>query len=535
MRAHTLVWIMLFGFLSVLGSKGEHVTTVNVHDPVRIFGDTGAGRSLTNIQKQGVSVEAGDNSITVACDPEDISDDIQAAVDTLRDLGGGTIYLPECDAQFKATVGSSSGTRFPGGINIIGKGIGDTILRSDGSMFFDINHWGDAGGSFRISGISFYGAPLESGTYTNRGISISNIVDFRIDHCYFERIHYNIGVSSRPGYPQSRGVVDHCSFIAADLGTVYGVFDSRVWDTDMKLGTAEATFVEDCYFEDNGHPMASFGGGHYVLRHSTIVNSDSIDAHGPGFDSSGRGARASEIYENEIYHDPGDDGWTAIGLRAGGGVIFNNIFRTYDHAVRFSIDTYGYNATGGLYPTLDQVHNMWIWDNTLIDIAYDPDSPGYQDDLSNPDRSVVSGVLLYSNRAGELIRLGRDFFMRAPYLELDGFNYSPYTYPHPLTDELDLWGAPGDKRIELFWKVQVDLPITSTWQIEYYATEVPTAIVATSTLTNTARSYTLDNLENYTSYTVILQTIGASPALSDTVRVMPTDYLTLFPVVATDD
>src|SRR5512136_111256 len=62
----------------------------------------------------------GAPAIYVTCDPVDISDDIQNAVNTLKLLGGGTIYLPECDAQFLTTIGSSPQAEMPGGINIIG-------------------------------------------------------------------------------------------------------------------------------------------------------------------------------------------------------------------------------------------------------------------------------------------------------------------------------------------------------------------------------------------------------------------------------
>jgi hypothetical protein len=447
-----------------------------------------------------INVCDGGAQIVVACAPgSDISDEIQSAVDTLKPQGGGTIYLPSGDFQFTDTV------EMPGGINIIGQGQGATILRSDGSAFFDINHYGGEGGALRITGISFYGLPAESGSRTHTGISIYNIAGFRIDHCYFERILYNIGVISREGYPQSRGVVDHCSFIAADLTSAYGVFDTRHgtdWSpesTKYKLGTAEATFIEDCHFEHNGHAAASFDGGHYVLRHSTIVDSGSIDAHGPGFGCCGRGARASEIYENNIYHTPGNRFWSAIGLRAGGGVIFDNTFTHFDHAVRFSIDTYGYNATGGVYPTLDQVTNMWIWDNTLVDVTYDPSDPDYEDDLSNVNRSIVSGVLLYSNEAGRLIRKDRDFFMRAPSPGEDGFTYEPYLYPHPLTRDLKLMGTPGNQTAYLNWTVCASLAPATSWHFAYYSTTLASALTATVPLSIT-RDHLLTGLENYVPY-----------------------------------
>ncbi|MBN1887848.1 MAG: G8 domain-containing protein [Thermoflexales bacterium] len=467
------------------------------------------------------------NEVYVACDPADISDDIQTAVNTLRPIGGGTIYLPECDAQFLTTVGSIPANELSGRINIMGQGVGKTILRSDGSTFFDINHWGRYNAGFRISGISFYGLPPESGSYTSGGIQINGVVDFRIDHCYFERIQYNINVRSPEGFPQSRGVVDHCIFDAKDRSTVYGVYDTRVWEADMKLGSGEAIFIEDCTLIRMGHPGASFDGGHYVLRNSVITNSVKIDAHGPGFGCCDRGARATEVYGNYIDSGqlPVNTAWAAIGLRAGGGVIFNNTIKRYSHYAMFTSDTQGYNVTAGVYPTLDQPHDVWLWDNTLIDMIdpkYDPTHPDYEDNTSNPDRSVVSGILLYSNKSGILIQKDRDFFVRAPSQEQDGFTYRPYTYPHPLTKDVRLSAYPADQALGLSWETGMvySLPPATTWRIDYYSQAPASALSVTDPFSLT-RALTLTGLSSYSTYTVTLYALlDGTPFLSDTLHVM---------------
>ena len=66
---------------------------------------------------------------------------------------------------------------------------------------------------------------------------------------------------------------------------------------------------------------------------------------------------------------------------------------------------------------LDQVRQMWIWDNTFTDV-------------SNGD-----AVLLYSNDAENMILEDRDYFRRAPNAAQDGFAYVPYVYPHPLVTD----------------------------------------------------------------------------------------------------
>jgi hypothetical protein len=96
---------------------------------------------------------------------------------------------------------------------------------------------------------------------------------------------------------------------------------------------------------------------------------------------------------------------------------------------------------------------------------------------------------------------------------------------------LELYGRPGDRTIYLDWEVNTTLPATTTWRIAYYSQTVASTVVATDTLAHTARAYTLTGLTNYAWYTVTLSTVNAMSALTDTVRVMPTDVSVYLPLV----
>jgi len=94
---------------------------------------------------------------------------------------------------------------------------------------------------------------------------------------------------------------------------------------------------------------------------------------------------------------------------------------------------------------------------------------------------------------------------------------------------LVLQGSPANRAIHLSWTVNTILPVTSTWRIEYYSQTVASTVVATDSLTNTARAYTLPNLTNYVWYTV---TLSINPAmLTDTARVMPTNRFVYLPLI----
>lgn len=393
--------------------------------------ENGSGLLSTATNSNGIKIVEEltpvSHEVYITCDPgTDISDDIKTAAVYLESIGGGTIYLPSGEFLFNASASMA------GGISIIGQGQDQTILLSKSPNLIDINHFGSKGGALRISGISFMGWTSDAG-YTHIGLTLTNIVDFRIDHCYFEGFGYTVNFKGMGNYPRPRGVVDHCTIIRGrgSYGTMYGVTTGPYfWEGDNLnriefLGTGEAVFVEDCYFEGCSHSTDGFGGGHYVLRHSTTVDCASVGGHGPGFESSGRGIRCREIYENLIKKTDNStfgQRWIGISGRGGGGVVFNNTIEYCRYGMQFTCDSDSYTDSDGDglydYPALDQIHDLWIWNNTLV---------------NTPELTMHYGV-----PAQQLILENRDYFFREPSLELDGFTYTPYPYPHPLTQEVSL-------------------------------------------------------------------------------------------------
>jgi hypothetical protein len=95
---------------------------------------------------------------------------------------------------------------------------------------------------------------------------------------------------------------------------------------------------------------------------------------------------------------------------------------------------------------------------------------------------------------------------------------------------LTLYGAPANQAIHLNWTINVTPSFTGTWRIDY-AIQAGTIYLPIMGITNTVRAYTLTDLTNYEWYTITLSTVGVTPTLSDTVRVMPTDIFVFLPLV----
>jgi hypothetical protein len=116
--------------------------------------------------------------------------------------------------------------------------------------------------------------------------------------------------------------------------------------------------------------------------------------------------------------------------------------------------------------------------------------------------------------------------------QLAGWDIGAYEF----VPDLDLCGVPGDRAVYLDWAVNVPLPATATWHIDYYTTTLATPFTATAPL-STTRSYVLtENVENYRWYTVTLHAmVGETTWMSDTVRVMPTNIFVHLPLVMKED
>jgi len=100
----------------------------------------------------------------------------------------------------------------------------------------------------------------------------------------------------------------------------------------------------------------------------------------------------------------------------------------------------------------------------------------------------------------------------------------------PSPELLILYAMPADQSIYLSWDVYASLPLTTTWTIIYEgpAGSLPSPIEG---LPEATRAFSLTGLTNYEWYTVTLSTMGISPILSDTIRVMPTDQLNYLPTI----
>jgi hypothetical protein len=132
--------------------------------------------------------------------------------------------------------------------------------------------------------------------------------------------------------------------------------------------------------------------------------------------NQGHGGRCLEVYNNKFITENVGSG-TALRPRSGGGVIFNNTITGFRYDIILVMETGSHKAAGGVYPGLDQIHDMWIWNNTQTGAMFA--FPTTKNNFGGPDGK-------------EMIKEGRDFFTRPPSKEKDDFDYTPYTYPHPL-------------------------------------------------------------------------------------------------------
>jgi hypothetical protein len=328
--------------------------------------------------------------------------DVQAAIKAASP--GDVLSLPSGSTSW-----SSSLVINKQNLTLRGNGIGATII-SCGSKSISLT--GETANNLHISGIEFHsGSQLifVSGTGTPR----QGIKNLRVDHCKF--VGTNVAIETNGA---ATGVFDHCVFENTYGARLYGSNDATA-RPPFKLGTSDALFFEDNTINvtASGNPphfIASNSFSKYVIRHNTFNYKkslwDIVDAHG-ACEVKGRGSATWEIYENNFSIIASMN--RIIHLRGGQGVVFNNVFQGYTPTKPVTITDYA--ACNGpctqsctTYPCPDLINHAYFWNNKIGTKLVDP-----------------------VNVCTKMLSLNRDYFFgQMP-------NYTPYTYPHPLTSVMD--------------------------------------------------------------------------------------------------
>jgi hypothetical protein len=340
------------------------------------------------------------------------SPEVQEIIDATAP--GGVAFLPAGCYQITTTVS------LPLGIHLVGAGVDKTILyREPGRLYSHpivrVMGGRDATGGTQVSGLAFIGVRDTNDPGEDYGLLLSNVPDFRVDHCYFE----GFGFAAVRVEGVSSGVVDHSIFVENfkssidNLGYGVVVYGLGTWAADPQPGGAQATFVEDCLFVGNRHAIAANSGAHYVFRHNQVVHNVeacAVDAHGMGYGSA-HGTRYVEIYLNVI-EDPVYDG-CGIGIRGGAGVIFENTIIGYKDPILLILEWGTPDSFKAEYPAFDQVQELFIWNNQRSD-----------------NKPIIPRV---DETGIGFIEADRDYFTEFKP------GYVPYEYPHPLAE-----GGPFD-------------------------------------------------------------------------------------------
>jgi len=376
--------------------------------------------------------------------------DIQTAVNTAAATGISNVYIPAGNFNFVEVGVPWTTVNIPAGINVFGD---PTTKNASGQVtqwktnllmpydvpgppdnpatWFTINGNGNPNKHSRFSDIQLIGYRYYNNTSNtvHTALNIANVVDFRIDHCSFQDTTGGIWVGGDGNVP-SCGVIDHCRLVNSrvfvsswvyDCDVGYGVGMARamaggttIWESniDNVLGKYlnYSIYIEDCYFSKWRHCTSSNDGQHVVFRHNIVADDAayaSCDAHGSYAESTHPnrvGTRAYEIYDNQFLtpnsgmsDSPGVK--LAIHIRGGGGVIFNNTVKDHIQFIWLSND-----AGNEDFVPQCKTHDLWIWNNNLVNVTYtDPQ-------VQSPD-----------------IVQNQDYYLSAK------LGYTQYVYPHPLT------------------------------------------------------------------------------------------------------
>jgi len=363
--------------------------------------------------------------------------DVQAAINSAVD--GDTVNIPAGTCEWGA------GNTF---INVNKK----VTLQAAGKGQTTIDISASAGaytsGTIRISDAAVVRSfTIRTPVSGNSGTAFSASADgFRISD--IEYLGRTENINGYFVYSGSYGLIDSCK-VTGDAGNnelifARGPLDS--WQTPSSIGQADNLFIEDNEFNGHGYICDCNSNSRCVARYNTINGPMKVDGHGKASNGPPRGVRHMEIYNNQ-WTNP-DLYWTAIEVRGGTGVIFNNTANVAGSGAWFYLTDYGYTATWPNFDNQCQCPSDYPVDDQ-IGVGQDPKTsePLY---LWNNKNNGNDWVLEWRSTSAchdtcgifdlqEVIKSGRDYYI------VPKPGYVPYTYPHPLRSQnvANYWVSPS--------------------------------------------------------------------------------------------
>lgn len=368
--------------------------------------------------------------VAKSCLYEDVA---QALAQT---TAGDTLVLPEGRCEWGA-----NSLEIKTALTVVGAGSDDAsgtvLVRTNKTsaplLLFNClrNHF-----AFEVQRIKFEGMfdPSLSSAEADGGIlSAHGCQDFLIHNNVFTGFaNGGIDITDHTNMnPHNRGVIAKNRFVEnfkAGLGYGVSVSSGGNNQLDIPFGGESYVFIEDNYFANNRHAVASNLDAAYVFRHNEIVNNypnyTAIDTHGKTFSDTRGGTKRVEIYGNVIQQTVGFEyrhntsgvinnspAFAGIGLRGGSAVIYDNQILNYRSPIVLLIESSSPCDT--LNPPFDdkQPSGVSVWNNAM------------QDHMGNVVTNLNFGL---RNECQHMFREGVEYTLS----ELDG--YQPYPYPHPL-------------------------------------------------------------------------------------------------------
>lgn len=391
-----------------------------------------------------------------SCNQPDVQNAIQQAAD------GDTVLVPAGNSVW------TNGVSISKTLILKGAGTGRTLITDDYPQGTLVNIRESTTGHTRIQGFDFI-AGSGPGRHPTFFVDVSHAADGKPVLITANKFTLGSG-GNAIGFRTNRGVIWKNTFIgtigpsymnnASALRHKHGMTAS--WTTPAKWGAEDAQGDQNLYFETNGLTNALEGvdvddNARTVVRYNTITNS-CIGSHGQ--DTSPWGGRTFEVYHNTFIYDrtpiAGKDGNLPANvnaftsLRGGTAVIWNNVYPVMQSrawgkksAISFAAQNLRRKAgpfpcwTGG-YPLPHQVGWGYLTGMTQAGTSgiFQDSEPVYLWGNKGGGNYDNPSILEYSPNecdhsapsAATYIVLGRDYFVDTPKP-----NYTPYTYPHPLT------------------------------------------------------------------------------------------------------